>query len=560
MNNNKFDLLTHEWIPCLNEQDIPKPYSIRSALENASKIRSIEHESPVVRIAVLRLLMAFCYRLAYANGVPLCSFRNWKELQTQWRKGIPSKWIDHYLDACNCRDKFRLFDDNYPFFQVAGLKCKGDKQPEAATRLAFEQFAGIPTSLWEHLQEVPSVQEAALYLVTCQAFGASASNTSDAKVGDLEYSPTGRTFAPAYTGCIVWLEGDNLLKTLMLNLVDYDLTDTDLPIWEKTLTIHVLRARQPKKAKEGDLDKNGKQIKIGKKLNDYRAASPTGPAQLFTWSSRAVLLTKPENGQVKYVHFTQGLALNDHPIDPMKPYDQEGEPIKLQRHKAAWRDLHSLLDIQPTHNRTVLALAHAARSGLSARLNVAGIAQGDNPAKILFWRHERMPVPMAMLTDINLIERLGRLLGNAEQAGKELNKRTRRIAKLYLVPNAESPNGRQADEKDISRVADAIDPRPAYWARMEKHFFTLLEDLPNDWDTTNNEWKPDDQQKATKDWRGNVKREAKRALEESIRSLGTTARAIQAVARVRTDFNDNDLKPPQKEGEGKRKAKGGKKK
>ncbi len=562
MNNHEFDLLIHDWIPCLAAEGIPKSYSIRSVLENAHQIRSIEHESPVVRIATLRLLLAFCYRVAYAHGVSVRSFRNWQALQTVWREGIPSDWIDRYLDECQCRDRFRLFDDNHPFFQVAGLECQGGNQPEPATRLAFEQFAGTPTSLWEHLPELPSVQEAALYLVTCQAFGASASNTSDAKVEDSEYSPTGRTFAPAYTGCVVWLEGDNLLETLMLNLVDYDLTDADLPIWEKPLSVHVLRARQPQKAKEGDVDKDGKQIKVGKTLSDYRRASPTGPVQLFTWPSRAVLLTKPENGEVRTVHFTQGLALSEHPVDPMKPYNQEGRPIRLLRHKAAWRDVHSLLALQPNHNRTVLALSHAARSNMAVRrLNVAGIARGDEAAKVLFWRHERMPVPAVLLADVNLIERLGILLQNAEQAAFELNNRTRRIAKLYLAPDAESPDGRQADRKEIARVADAIDPRLAYWARLEKHFFALLESLPDDWDMASDDWKPDDQQAATNTWREHLKVEARRALEESIRSLGTTARAIQAVARVRTDFNNSDLKPlPQNVDKAKGKGKGGKKK
>ena len=71
--------------------------------------------------------------------------------------------------------------------------------------------------------------------------------------------------------------------------------------------------------------------------------------------------------------------------------------------------------------------------------------------------------------------------------------------------------------------------RPAYWARLEKHFFDLLESLPGDWDEASDDWKPDDQQVAAKDWRKHVKDEARQALEESIRSLGTTARAIQAV-------------------------------
>ncbi len=359
----------------------------------------------------------------------------------------------------------------------------------------------------------------------------------------------------------LWLERDNLLETLMLNLVDYDLTDTDLPIWEKPLTVHVLRVRQPQKAREGDLDKDGKQIKIGQKLGDYREASPTGPVQLFTWPSRAIRLNKPENGHVKAVHFTQGLKLSDHPVDPMKPYDREGQPINLQRHKAAWRDVHPILDIQPRHNRTVLALAHAARSGIAtARLNVAGVARGREAAKILLWRHEQMSVPAPLLADINLIERLGGLLENAKQAASELNNRTRRIAKLYLAPEAESSDGRQPDKDEVTKVAECIDPRPAYWARLEEHFFDLLEGLPGEWDEMNDDWKPNDQQTATNAWREHVKGEAWRALEESIRSLGTTARAIQAVARVRTDFNDKDLMPPSQKGaKPKGKAKGGKK-
>lgn len=548
MNDQDFDLLIHDWIPCVTENRIQQSYSIRSALENAHHIRAIEHESPVVLIATLRLLLAFCYRLAHANSMPMHSFRSWQGLKAAWSSGIPPKWIDHYLDYCQCRDRFRLFDHRYPFFQIAGLECQSNTQPEASTRLGFEQFAGTPTSLWEHLPHVPWINEAALYLVTCQAFGASASNTSNAKVRDLQYSPTGRTSTPTYAGCTVWLEGKNLLDTLLLNLVDYDLTDTDLPIWEKPLTVHALRARQPRKAREGDTDEDGRPIKKGKKLAGYKEAVPTGPVQLFTWPSRSVRLTRLENGRVNAVHFTQGLAWSYRTVDPMKPYSQEGKPINLRRHKAAWRDLHALLAINPNYNRTVLALSHAARGDIAVRrLNVAGIARGDHAAKILFWRHERMPVPAPLLSDFNLIERLGGLLSNAEVAASELRSRTRRIAKLYLAPQAESPGAQQPNEDDVTKVVDSLDPRPAYWARMELHFLELLESLPNDWDAASDDWKPDDRQTATKTWRDQVKKQASQALKESIRSLGTTARAIQAVARVRTTFHDNDISPrPQK--------------
>ena len=156
-----------------------------------------------------------------------------------------------------------------------------------------------------------------------------------------------------------------------------------------------------------------------------------------------------------------------------------------------------------------------------------------------------MPAPPAFLGDENLSkrERLGGLLESAEQAAIVLNNRVRRIAKLYLSPSSESPDGQQPDKDEVTKVVNTIDPRPAYWARLEKHFFDLLENLPRDWDLSAGDWKPDDQLIATRTWRNAIKQEAGRALEESNRCLGSTARAISAVALVQTDFSDNDLAP-----------------
>lgn len=168
-----------------------------------------------------------------------------------------------------------------------------------------------------------------------------------------------------------------------------------------------------------------------------------------------------------------------------------------------------------------------------------------NQGKSLLWRHECLPVPIALLGDVKFVERLGKntegLLPIAEQVADELHRRTTGIARFILIPSGRKPSKNEWD--DINKIVKDIDPRPAYWARLEKHFFDLLENLPSDWDGAAGDWKPDDQQTATRAWRDAITREAERALEESIRCLGTTARAISAVARVRTDFNDNDLKP-----------------
>lgn len=184
-----------------------------------------------------------------------------------------------------------------------------------------------------------------------------------------------------------------------------------------------------------------------------------------------------------------------------------------------------------------------------------------------------MPVPLKILGSFDLTERLGGLIAEAETVGAELSRglrwdsrmrrtirkepvgRIQAIADLVLSPSMvmRSPGvlrtseGRAPEDalnKAALDLSESLDPRPSYWARLEKHFFSLLEDLPNDWDSASDDWKPDDEQGATNAWRKHVRSEARRSLEESIRSLGTTARAIQAVARVRTNFTDNDLRSP----------------
>jgi len=246
--------------------------------------------------------------------------------------------------------------------------------------------------------------------------------------------------------------------------------------------------------------------------------------------------------------------------------------LPLNSGKAAWRDAHSILTIpkagsnerRPECFNLIDRARSAAVIGISKPFmaQIVGLASAPGKSgKFLLWRHERMPVSAALLADVDLIERLGGLLQIAEYAAFELNSRTRRIATLYLSPNSDSQGGHHPEKDKSAKLVESIDPSPAYWARLEKHFFSLLENLPNDWDETNGDWRPDNQQEATRMWRIHVKEEAQRALEESIRTLGTTARAIQAIARVRTDFNDDDLKPPpQKAGMAKGKEKGGKKK
>jgi CRISPR system Cascade subunit CasA len=379
-------------------------------------------------------------------------------------------------------------------------------------------------------------------------FGKSGNATINGVDEALPYSAD----AIALRGMNIWLQGESLFETLMINLVHID--DSSLPPWE---------LENPNEHRDRLQGKNRK------------AVTSFGVVDRLTWQSRLVRLI-PKDSTASQMYFTQGRSADKSAGDPMKVYrtsKEEGvSALSLSSGKAAWRDAHSILMIPNNKNNehrpecfNLVARAHSAAvvdASHSFVTHIVGLAAAPNKAgKFLLWRHERMPVPVALLDDTNLIERLQSLLQNAEHVADGLKDRARRIGKLYLSPDCESPGGRQPDKDEVTKVVEAIDPRPAYWARMEKHFFTLIENLPNDWDEASGDWKPDDQQTATRAWRDNIKREAERALQESIKSIGTTARAIQAVARVRTDFNDDDLNPStQTVDKTKRKAKGGKKK
>ncbi len=540
----EFNLIDEDWIPCIDLDGKVITYGIQNTLLNAHELREISDDSPLVTVALHRLLLAILYRV---HGGPQ-NFAAWNRLHTSGT--FSHQTVTDYLNKW--RDRFHLIAESHPFFQMAQLETK---RTASVARLATECASGNNATLFDHSGDEEQVDwqfgGAAKQLIACQSFALGFGKSGNAKINGKEeilpYSADGI----ALRGMNIWLQGVTLFDTLMINLAPT--IDDSLPPWELD---------DPHKHRDR-LD--------GK---DRKAVAAFGVVDRLSWQSRLVRLL-PHDGSFSKMYFTQGRSADKSPGDPMKVYrasKEEGvSPLPLSSGKAAWRDAHSILTIPPpnSNERRPECFNLAARTGSAAGqaqtqfvTHVVGLASAPNKAgKFLLWRHERMPVPAALLSDPNLIERVGGLIQNAELAAIELNYRTRRIAKLYLAPDAESPNGRKADPDEITKVADATDPRPAYWARMEGHFFALLENLAMDWDVEHDGWKPDEQQAATNAWRGHVKREAQRALEESVRTLGTTARAIQAVARVRTDFNDGDLKPqPQKAAKTKPKSKGGKKK
>ncbi len=551
----EFNLIDEEWIPCITLDGRSKEFGIQDTLLKAHELREICNDSPLVTVAIHRLLLAILYR-AFQGPTGM---GQWKALFASGSFN-GNKSITEYLDKDKWYDRFFLFDDDYPFMQIAKLdlneykddgKIKKDNSdglmrllreaPDKGGRILFDHRVGTERPEYEPKQIARMILAAQSYAGTGVASGG--------KIGDQVISPSPCQFATCVKGLCLWLQGENLFQTLMFNLVYIPIDPNDLPPWE-----------------DSNIVKSAK--------NSWKTPIAfAGPIQRFVPLSRFIRVLDRRS-----MFFTNGLKATADAGDPMKAYSRANDadqysPIELSKDKAAWRDAQSLFSLNSATRKPPASLNHVARLVLDGtlsrsaqpRANVVGLA--TDKGKSLLWRHDRLPIPIALLEDVNLVERLCNksdgLLPIAEQIADELHSRTTGIARFIRIPSGREPSKNEWD--DINKIVKDIDPRPAYWARLEKHFFDLLENLPNDWEGSAGDWKTTDQQIATRTWRDAIKQEAERALEESIRCLGTTARAISAVARAPIGFSDNDLRPqPPKAKTVKQKSKstrkGGKKK
>lgn len=537
---SEFNLIDERWIPCIDLRGKPVEYGIHETLLKAHELREICDDSPLVTVAIHRLLLAILYR---AHDGPR-AFTAWKSMYSL--VGFDKQVVGCYLTQW--KERFDIFSDDRPFYQMASLETK---VPVPVNRLATECASGNNATLFDHSDDEIEANwtqvQAVRHLVACQSFALGFGKSGNAKIGGVEEALPYSADAIALRGMNIWLQGTNLFETLSVNLVPID--DVSAPPWELEAS-NAYRDRLQDKSR--------------------KAVTSLGVVDRLTWQSRLIRLI-PNGNTVSRIYYTQGRSADKSAGDPMKVYrtskDEGISALSLSSGKAAWRDAHSILTIPSagSNEQRPECFNLVARARLEAIIDkpftvqIVGLATAPKKAgKFLLWRHERMPIPASLISDFDLIERLGGLLQNAEQVAVEINSRIRRISKLYLSPNCESAGAHQPDKNEVNKVLDAIDPRPVYWARLEEYFYALLESLPEDWDGTEECWRPDEEQTATRTWRKHIKREAQRALEESVRSLGTSARAIQAVARVRTDFNDEDLKPAAKK-QRKAKRKGGKK-
>lgn len=510
-----FNLVTEPWIPCLTERSIEE-LSLRQTLARAHEIREILDPSPLVTAALHRHLLAIVHRCF--DGPK--SDTNW---HTLWQRGsFDMTVVDPYLDAW--RQRFDLFDEQWPFYQTAGLDLS---KAVPVSKLTHELSAGNNPLLFDRSidahPEPMKPAEAARCLVALQAFA----------VGGLVSFQTGEQkhrsadASPLVKGAVLLLSGGNLFETLLLNMVNVD-GDTSSPF--------EFNPKDDKPAWE----------------REHRVTphdrSPEGYLDLLTWQSRRVLLLPEGDRDAGSVEVRRVVVMKGHPFpdgfdmharETMVAFQKRTKPSKGQDpwravgfrpERALWRD--SLVLLQKSSDtgqrpRTVEELAYR-KLDFQHPVSLRAYGMSSDRAKVFLWRHERLPLPPTYLTDDDLLAKLGEALNLTEDAAKRLRRAARALAEKTLFP-AGKLDRKELDQKRLKALIDSLAPERPYWAALEIPFRALMVDLAD-------AWSRNDEQIPMCEWAIAVREAARNAFESAARSLETSARGLRAAAEARGQF------------------------
>jgi len=447
---SRFNLIDEKWIPVRLPDGARDELGIRDTLLRCREIAAIEDPSPLVVAALHRFLLAVLYR-ALQGPTDI------DQAKALFRNGLPGEKIAGYLEKW--RDRFWLFDEKYPFYQVLGYEPKeekGKKKWRPWVAMAAEHNADNAKVLFDHVGItgaglIPS-SAAVRLLITCQTFALGGGNS------DFSYTRSG----PSATSAMIVPLGMNLLDTLVLSLVpeNREVLECDIPVWEREPESPALLQQGAERA-----------------IN--------GLADLYSWRTRSVRFNFHADGRtVGELLFASGVAcLSQNHVDPMFAYridDKRGKlPIQF-RDRGLWRDFDSLLPdgshLAPQAMEHATALTRSKRERFPRSVIVLG--QSNNKAKIEYWRMECFALPEALAGDHFIRTDIRQFLADAEDAQKSLWMACRSFARDILSRGDRKPAG-----KDISGFVEQIPANSWYWSTLEAHFHEMLREYTLDRDS-----------------------------------------------------------------------------
>lgn len=485
-----FSLLKEPWIPLIANNGIFTLGSLQDALLYPAKWRGIGTTNPIQVLSLYRLLLAICHR-----GIGPGKLEDRSALLDDW----PSQKLEGYLERW--AERFDLFHPDYPFLQVAGLAEAGLK-PIPWTRLAPDRSSGAERLLWDR-----SLDHTPKPITPAQA--------AVALVAHLQFTPGGLVRALRHSGgqgmacgpLLTMPTGGTLQETLILSLVPQIQTDheQDLASWEKLPpSIEVLKS------------------------DPETTTVPTGPADRYTWLSRAVLLQPGD--AITRIFYGTGLRPAESPAsDPMVAIVSGKKglfPLKLSESRAMWRDFHVLTgdtgdrgsgSQPPEIIRTAAAIRRMAQNDDPITLLAGGLL--PDQAKIMLWRLEdRRISPRLLAAQGDAVAVANKALKWAESAGGQLQKALFALCSAWLQNGGE----RSPATADVKDLLNSTQVMAYYWATLEPSFWGLVYDLG----------RGEDGHQVLANWKAILRRVVSQVWNRSRNALGSDGRVWAAEGRT----------------------------
>jgi CRISPR system Cascade subunit CasA len=492
-----FLLTTEPWIPCVTRAGACVDLSLRDALVGAHELAELHDASPLVTLALHRLLLAVLHRVFGPE-----SLDDWRALRE--RGSFDAVALDAYLERWSHR--FDLCHPERPFYQTRGLSSL--YEPDGLGKLQLERSNyGGPVHVFQHrasaAREVDALPlgVAARTLVALHAF-------TPGGLVKKKGEPTSASAGPLNRGAYALARGATFFETLLFNLLVLDddrpvprSRGADVPAWERDGLARPTTDKEPTRA-------------------------PTGWIDLLTWQSRRVELAIDERGVVGVVYCVgQGLDLPGLTPEPMLAYRRTKKdvvPLLLSEDRAVWRDSQTLVQAVDADagTRPPLVVEQLRRYEIEdvlgdrpLVLDVLGM-RGDQ-AKILLSRHERLSLPVALVRDAERQRALREAMSLAEDVALRVV-----FAVRSAVEETLAPGGRTPDPADVRRVADSLGVERTYWGALGRVFPAFLDDLARD------------VAGAVPRFERAIRGAAEEAARRAVASLGTGARQLQGAARA----------------------------
>lgn len=502
-----FNLIDEPWIPCTMLDGTQEHRGIQGVLVQAGNIKEIGGESPPVVAALHRLLLAVLHR-----NFDIADSGVWDRL---WKRGrFDIEELNVYFRRWYGR--FDLFDEENPFYQVVGLDlAKGG----SSARLLFHQDNN-PT-LFTHLatSDPPELDPAAAarWLLGFMSFDVGGTKTA-------EHGQKSAKAAMLNRGAVVQARGDNLFQSLMLNLCRYAPQEgepwdfepgKDIPAWERDIDT------QPKER------------------------MPDGYIDLLTWQNRRIRLEPSDASDgstvIRNVVIMDGYRAPDHILhgketmisfrrNPRAKGNQDPWlAVAFDEDRALWRDslalLHSFND-DVSQPKTLQWLGDLAIEGIiphSRIIPVEVLGLRSNQAKVLFWRHERLSIPVVYLNDDTLAERVQEALELTEDTARFLHQAMETMVRGLL--GIDTPSNKKAEKDRVREFVRHLGAERVYWSYLEAPFKWLLARLPEDRDEYG-----DYGEYCLTEWKVILRSSVMSAFEESTRAMDQSTRNLKALA------------------------------